>query len=268
MRGRRAGAAAIAFIAALTLTGCGGNEHELDPGTGQIAFLALPGRPDTPWAVPECRQALSSAIDRVAVADAFAATSIAGAQPATTLSPPTIASFETGYQPFPVGDGTGDVAVARTGLDACGAGPHPHLRLTWPRTEAGAGMAAAIIGSLARVNVAVIGLPVDATDYVSFVQSPSRLEAAGVDAALVQHTPLRPGVSGFWAPLVSGDLAGREPTTNTAGIDLPTVDALLVAPEIDGDQTQQADVGRMLDRLVLETGQLIPLAFEGRGYPD
>ena len=268
MRTRRAVVATFALIAGLTLAACGGEDYELDPGTGQIAFLALPGRPDTPWAVPECRQALSSAIDRVAVAEAFAATSIAGAQPATTLSPPTIASFQTGYQPFPVGDGTGDVAVARAGLDACGAGPRPQLRLTWPRTEAGAGMAAAVIASLARANVSVIGLPVDAMDYVSFTQSPSRMQAAGVDAALVQHTPLRPGVVGFWTPLVSGDLAGREPTTNTAGIDLPTVDALLVAPEIDGDEVQQADVGRMLDRLVLETGQLIPLAFEGRGYPD
>ena len=265
---RRAGVAAVVLLAGLTLAACGGDGYELDPGTGQVAFLALPGRPDTPWAVPECRQALSSAIDRVAVADAFAATSIAGAQPATTLSPPTIPSFETGYQPFPVGDGTGDVAAARAGLDACGAGPRPQLRLTWPRTEAGAGMAAAVIASVARADVVVVGLPVDAPDYVTFVQSPARMEAAGIDAALVQHTPLRPGVAGFWTPLVSGDLAGREPTTNTAGVNLPTVDALLVSPEIDGDEVQQADVGRMLDRLVLETGQLIPLAFEGRGYPD
>jgi peptide/nickel transport system substrate-binding protein len=96
--------------------------HADNPGTGQVTMLAI--LPSTgALSVDTCRQAVYSAVNRTALRQVLGASAgepNIGAAQATTLSAPTIASFDANYQPFSPGDGTGDVTAAQAALTACG----------------------------------------------------------------------------------------------------------------------------------------------------
>lgn len=202
------------------------------PGTGAVVFLQVTG---AGWST-RCRQGLFSALDRTAVVQALGGPSTA--RIATTMSAPTIASYEPSYRPFGIGDGSGDLAAARTALAGC------PTSLSLGHDGALAGVADAIGVALARAGVSVT--PVSAG-------TPAPVPAdAPLDAVLRSWTAPVPGVWGFWAPLAQG-------------LDMRAVDTLLASPEIGStDPDVQADVGRVIDRLVLDDARLIPLAFRVR----
>lgn len=197
------------------------------PGTGAVVSLTV----DADWGAAasgrqRCRQGLFSALDRRAIVDALGG--VALARMATTMSAPTIASYEPSYRPFPVGDGSGDLAAASAALDGCGTS----LRLAAPADLAE--VAQAVRLGLARAGVDVTLLSAD---------DPS------AQAVLVRRFADVPGVWGYWQPLADA-------------IGLPAVDTLLASPEIAStDPDVQADLGRLIDRLVLEDARLIPLAW-------
>lgn len=77
------------------------------------------------------------------------------------------------------------------------------------------------------------------------------------DAVLMEWSSVVPSIHAFWQPLVGDD------ARNIAGVDLPLVDALMNSPEMgSADLAIQADVGRMIDRLVLDGAFYIPLTYE------
>ena len=97
-----------------------------NPGTGNTAMLAVPANSSAALRNVECRRAVFSAIDRLAVTKVLAGgvepTELA-VGPATSLSPPTIPSFDWSYQPFAVGDGSGDLAPSKQKRQLPGVGP-------------------------------------------------------------------------------------------------------------------------------------------------
>lgn len=235
-----------------------------NPGTGRTAMLAVPATSSIALADVECRRAVFSAVDRLAVVAALAA-GVApvglAAEPATSLSPPTIPSFDWSYQPFAVGDGSGDLDAARASLERCGHATGFTASLAFADTSTNAAIAASLVTALARVGIAVDGIPMAPVDFAVLTASPAAMRAARIDLALLVQTPLVSGTWGFWNPLVSGDLVGPGPTTNVAQVRIPTVDILLRSPEITStDPGIQENVGRMIDRLVLDGGSYIPLA--------
>ncbi len=86
---------------------------------------------------------------------------------------------------------------------------------------------------------------------VSLYRAGVTVEPAGAgraDLTLRTYRPDRPGIVGFWQPLAQA-------------AKLAAVDLLLASPEASSDDVgMQGDLGRMIDRLVLESGHFIPLA--------
>jgi len=238
--------------------------HADNPGTGQVTMLAIP--PSTgALATDTCRQALYSAVDRTALRQVLGASAgepNIGAAQATTLSAPTIASFDANYQPFSPGDGSGDVTAAKAALDTCG---HPQgfsMTLGFPDSVTGLAAFAVIKESMARVGITVVGKPIDALDYSATVQSPKAVAALALDAVYLNYSATVPGVAGYWRPLAGSIAPGTPYRENIARLDMPTVNALLSSKEIaSADPVVQADVGRIIDRLVLDSAAYIPLAF-------
>lgn len=214
------------------------------PGTGAVVHLAVPGHPGTVWESADCRRALFSAVDRTAVVEALGGS--AAARTATTMSAPTIASYEPSYEPFPIGaDAQGDQDSARALLADCGSSPT--LRLSYEQSSSA-------VADAVRTSLAQVGVQVSARERAPGSASSN---GAQIDAFLVVSSPVLPGVRGYWAPLVtSGSPA------NLGAVALPSVDALLAAEQLGSpDPDAQAEIGRLIDRLVLDTARYIPLAF-------
>jgi peptide/nickel transport system substrate-binding protein len=206
-----------------------------------------------------------SAVNRTAlrqVLGAFAGEAEIGAAQATTLSAPTIASFDANYQPFSPGDGSGDVSAARTALEACGRPQGFTMSLGFPDSSTGLSAFAVIKESLARVGITVLGTPINALEYSSTVYSADAVADLGLDAVYLNYSATVPGVAGYWRPLAGSIAPGKPYRQNIAQLNLPTVNTLLASPDISSpDPKVQADVGRIIDRLVLDSGAYIPLAF-------
>lgn len=238
--------------------------HADNPGTGQVTMLAIPPK-DGALAQEACRQAVYSAVDRTAlrqVLGSFAGEAEIGAAQATTLSAPTIASFDANYQPFSPGDGSGDVSAARTALEACGRPQGFTMSLGFPDSSTGLSAFAVIKESLARVGITVLGTPINALEYSTTIYSADAVADLGLDAVYLNYSATVPGVAGYWRPLAGSIEPGKPYRQNIAQLNLPTVNTLLASPDISSpDPKVQADVGRIIDRLVLDSGAYIPLAF-------
>ena len=237
-----------------------------NPGTSRTLMLAVPGYGHRPWQSVECRQGVFAGVDRRAVVEAIGGgirpPSFVGF-PATTLSPPTIASFDWSFEPFAVGpDRTGDVAAATALLDSCAPEQERIATLAVRDSAASSRVAAALTASMARVGVEVRVVAVPWSDWRAFSTSPAALERAGIDWVLLDQAAAIPGVWGFWYRLVSGDLVGVEPSTNVAQVRIPAVDVLLDSDLIASDDVLMLDsVGRTIDRLTLDSARYLPLAY-------
>jgi peptide/nickel transport system substrate-binding protein len=235
-----------------------------NPGTGRTAMLAVPANASAPLREVDCRRAVYSAVDRLGIVNALAGgvTPVElAAKPATSLSPATIPSFDSSYQPFSIGDGTGDIGAARSSLVRCGYASGFPVRFAFARTSTNDVIAASISRALSRVGIRVEMVPLAPVDYAVLTASPAAMKAARIDLALLVQSPRVSGTWGFWNPLVSGALVGPGPSTNVAQVRIPSVDILLRSPEITSTSPGiQENVGRMIDRLVLDTGSYIPLA--------
>ncbi len=238
--------------------------HADNPGTGQVTMLAF--TPTTgALATDTCRQAVYSAVDRTALRQVLGAPAgepNIGAAAATTLSAPTIASFDANYQPYSVGDGSGDVTAAKTALESCGKAQGFSMTLGFPDSTTGLAAFTVIKESLARVGITVVGKAINALDYSATVQSQKAVSELGLDAVYLNYSATLPGVAGYWRPLAGSIAPGKPYRQNIAQLNIPTVNALLSSKEIaSSDPIVQADVGRIIDRLVLDSAAYIPLAF-------
>jgi peptide/nickel transport system substrate-binding protein len=235
-----------------------------NPGDGRIAMLALPAHASAALQEVDCRRAVYSAVDRLDVVAALGGdvTPVGlAAKPATSLSPPTIPSYDASYQPFAVGDGSGDLDAARASLERCGHAAGFSLRFAFADTAANAKIAASLGPALARVGIEMEGFAFDPADYEVLIVSPAAMKAARIDMALLVQSPSVSGTWGFWNPLVNGSLVGPGRSTNVAQVRIPSVDILLRSPEITSPHPGiQESVGRMIDRFVLDDCSYIPLA--------
>jgi len=238
--------------------------HADNPGTGQVTMLAIPPSSGA-LATDTCRQAVYSAVNRTALRQVLGASAgepNIGAAQATTLSAPTIASFDANYQPFSPGDGSGDIAAAKAALESCGQAQGFLMTLGFPDSATGLAAFVVIRDSLARAGITVIGKPIGALDYSATVQSRASVAALKLDVIYLNYSGTVPGVAGYWRPLAGNIAPGKPYRENIARLNIPTVNALLGSKEIaSSDPVVQADVGRIIDRLVLDSCSYIPLAF-------
>ena len=238
-----------------------------NPGTGRVTMLAVPGYGHDAWQVADCRRAVFSALDRTAIVDVLAqgiVYPLFAAAPATSLSAPTIASHDKSFEPFDVGPKrAGDLGAASKLVDACGPEGERPAVLAVQDTATAQRIADVVVASVARIGVDVEVRRIPLAEWVATTTSPDRLRSLGVDWVLMQRIAAIPGVWGYWYPLVSGDLVGREPSTNVAQVRIPGVDVLLDSHEIASKDPLMLDsVGRTIDRLTLDSARYIPLAVD------
>ncbi len=234
--------------------------HMDDPANGQVTLLAIMSHRGA-LASADCSHAMYSAVNRTAVAAAVgesAGQAQAGATVSTIVTAATTVGYDGGYQPYDWGNGLGDPVAARSSLASCG---HPGgfaAALGYAATPVATQAAQAVIASLARVHIKLAAVPLAPAVYARRLAGPPA--ARGFDIALVSYTAPVSGVLGFWQPLSGTNVLGKPLPTNLAGLTQPTIAALLTSPEVASNNWQiQADVGRMIDRLVLSSGGYIPL---------
>lgn len=215
-----------------------------DPGTGAVVMLKVSRSTAGPLATPACRRAVFTALDRIGISaalsqsstDATTAVPVLAYAPAFSLSAPTIASFDPSYVHWPVGGGHGDPDAAAADVHACGRPDGFTIRLAVHLDVSGAARSGAIQqlqSSLGRIGIEVV--PVTGSDQADLV-----LLAFQADV---------PGVWGYWHPLA-------------AEVDVSSVNLLLGSTKVASDDPRmQAELGRMVDRLILETGMFIPVAY-------
>lgn len=96
----------LLLLPALLLTGCSDSGYVPKPGAARsVRMLVIPPQ-DGPLGNKNCRHAVFSAIDRVAL----------GGSPAYTITTPSRDWFDGNYQPF----ANNDIEAARTELAKCG----------------------------------------------------------------------------------------------------------------------------------------------------
>ena len=136
------------------------------------------------------------------------------------------------------------------------------MTLGFPDSATGLAAFAVIKESLARAGIIVLGKPITAVEYGATVQSAVTVAELGLDAVYLNYSATVPGVAGYWRPLAGSIAPGKPYRQNIAQLNMPTVNSLLASAEISSsDPKIQADVGRIIDRLVLDAGAYIPLAF-------
>lgn len=216
------------------------------PAVGNVTMLALRSTV-APLDNVSCRRAIYSAMDRQALVDASGGPF--RRQLANVVTPSNYPSYASGYEPYPNGEGKGDLDAARAQLAECGQSEGFAMTVSFP-IDKGAEFIA-IREALDRVGISVLGLPMDPNT------APADETESTADAVLMEWSSVVPSIHAFWQPLVGDD------ARNIAGVNQPLVDALMSSPEMgSADLAIQADVGRMIDRLVLDGAFYIPLTYE------
>lgn len=216
------------------------------PAVGNVTMLALRSTV-SPLDNVSCRRAIYSAMNRQALVEASGGPF--RGQRAYVVTPSNYPSYASGYEPYPNGEGQGDLDAARDQLATCGQSAGFTLTVSFP-SDRGAEFLA-VREALDRVGIAVLGFPTEPN-----VASMDEMSSTA-DAVLMEWSSVVPSIHAFWQPLVGDD------ARNIAGVDLPLVDALMNSPEMgSADLAIQADVGRMIDRLVLDGAFYIPLTYE------
>lgn len=227
-----------------------------NPATGEVTMLAMQ-EDVAPLENVACRRAVFSAVDRNAIVSVTGGT--LRRLPAITVSPPNYPSYAGGYEPYPIGEGDGDVNAARTQLATCQQPNGFTMRIAYPSSSAE--IFNAIRLSLARASITAIGVPIDDALFTGFATTPSELDAAGVGAVLMSYTSKMPSVAAFLGPLVAP--VTETQNTNIARIELRSVDVLVDSAELGSrDLAIQGDVGRAIDRLLLDSVAYVPLTYE------
>lgn len=249
-------AAVAVTVPALLLAGCWSGPTLTWTVPVPVLVLALPqGPPGHPLQDAACRRAVFAAVDRVAVA-ASLDPSTSTWQPAFSLSPPGLDSYDADYRQFPDGQGRGEVASAREDLAACG---HPDgftMTLGFGSGVAGLGSPAEVDGLLTALTASLARVGIDGV----VVEHPTKNEsnppdASQPDAVLVVLQAQAPGVNAFFDPLVHQGIAGD---LGVAALDPLLAQGSVTDPGIDPGIERER--GRMIDRLILSTLRYLPLA--------
>ena len=227
-----------------------------NPATGEVTMLAMQSA-QTPVNDVACRRAVFSAVNRNEIVSTTGGSLVR--MPAITVSPPNYPSYSGGYEPYPIGEGDGDIAAAKVQLAKCGNPDGFELAIAYPTSMSAVFNSLRL--SLRRAGITVIGIPfADASFSSDVLGSPGAIDAAGAGAVLFSYKSPIPSVHSFLAPLVSP--VTEMQNTNIAQLELRNIDLLVNSAELgSNDLAIQADVGRAIDRLILDTASYIPLTY-------
>lgn len=227
-----------------------------NPATGEVTMLAMRGSV-APLENVACRRAVFSAVDRNSIVDITGGT--LRRMPAITVSPPNYPSHAGGYEPYPIGDGDGDIAAARAQLATCGTPLGFTIRIAYPASASETFNAIRL--AVQRAGITAVGVPIDDPGFSAFISTPEQVAAAGVGAVLLSYASTLPSVEAFLAPLVAPVVAVGN--TNVAELQLRSIDVLVDSTELGSrDLAIQGDVGRAIDRLILDSVAYVPLTYE------
>ncbi len=226
-----------------------------NPATGETLMLAMQ-ESAPPLENVACRRAVFSAVDRNAIINVTGGT--AHQMPAITVSPPNYPSYAGGYEPYPIGKGDGDIAAAQAQLTTCGQGTGFTLKIAYAQRSSE--VFNVLRTALQRVRITAIGVPIADAGFDAFASTPSQVEAAGVGALLFSYASTVPSVEAYLSPLVAP--VTPIANTNLAKLELRSIDVLVNSAEMGSrDLAIQGDVGRAVDRLILDAVAYIPLTY-------
>ena len=228
-----------------------------NPATGEVTMLAMQ-ETVAPLDNVACRRAVFSAIDRTAIVDATGGP--LRRMPAITVSPPNYPSYAGGYEPYPIADGAGDIEAAKAQLVKCNEPDGFTMKVAYPTSASD--IFNSIRLALQRIGIIVLGVPIDDGEFATrFMSTPELIERTGVGAVLFSYESQLPSVEAFLAPLVAPVLPAAN--TNIAQVELRSIDVLVNSTEMGSrDLAIQGDVGKAIDRLILDSVAYIPLTYE------
>jgi peptide/nickel transport system substrate-binding protein len=174
-----------------------------------------------------CRRAIHYAWDKQAEIQVYGGPT--AGELAGGMTPPGIPGYKQGYNAYPSGgDGHGDVAKAKSELQACGkpngfstkfaySTPNPKAANTFKLERT----------ALARVGIKVTPITSDASTYLTFVGAPSTLKNQGIGIIATGWGADFPTIVGFFNAISNGNAILPQGNSNYANLNDPTVNGLL-----------------------------------------
>jgi peptide/nickel transport system substrate-binding protein len=231
----------------------GDEEHPVrdrvdDMTTGALRLLALP-TDVAPMNNADCRAAVASAVDRVAVQR-----QLGGAVNAVRRSQLWPRGLDGGPEDPDPGR---DLSAARASLQACGQPDGFSSVLAVADTPTSVEVADRIAAQLAEVGIQVEVRPLSATSfYATDVGDPDNVVANGFGLVLATWTADLPTPASFLTPLVDGRSIRDVGNTNYARLNDPAVNALVDTARASADPAAWREVAAA----VQATSVYVPLA--------
>lgn len=229
-------------------------ERADDPATGAIRMLALPATVP-PFDNPQCRVAVSLAVDREAVAAALGGE--LHAQPTGQLWPSVIGGGSPAEAP------SASTSAAEEALAACGQSDGLTVNLAAPNTPAGLQVAEAVAAAMAKIGITakITGLD-PATYYTEGIGKPDTVTGSAYGLVSVQWNGDYPAPSSFLPMLADSRLVQPSGNANYAVLRSPDIDALIDAAMAAPDPAESTVRWKAVEQAVTESAGYVPLVEE------
>jgi peptide/nickel transport system substrate-binding protein len=227
-----------------------------DPTSADTDYLAVM---QTVIPNANCRKAIFYASDKAAMLAADGGPT-AGVI-ADSMTPPGISGYDASLNPYPVGpDNSGDDAMAKTALAACGQPNGFSTKFAYPTPSSSAPKVfAAEKDALAKVGIKITAVTQDQSSYYStFVGSPKNVINQGIGIALAGWGADFPTGVGFYNAIANGASIVDPGNSNYPSLNDPVVNKIL--NEAPSGRATGAD-WTTLNKQVMTDAVYLPFAF-------
>ena len=225
--------------------------------TGAVNFLAI-----VPTATPlerkPCREAIMYALDKADLAALRGGADVV--RIIGSMSSPALPG--SAGDPYPSGDGTGDLDAARRKLVSCGYPDGFEVRMGYASIGVGQATYESVQRSLARV-----GIVVDPVKYDTFpeyfnggVGSPSTVRDKQIGLIAASWSPEGASPLSYWAPIADSRRIKLRSNLNYPELADDQVNHLLDA--IEGGNPDVGRISRAIDGIVMGTASYLPYGAE------
>jgi peptide/nickel transport system substrate-binding protein len=222
-----------------------------DVTTGTVRLLAMP-TDVAPMDQPDCRAAVSAAIDRRGVQQALGGAG--NAVRTSRLWPRALPGGPEKTDPRP------DVAAAKAALEACGRPDGFATTMAVADLSSNVLVAREIAGQLAEVGIDVEVSAIDAeTFYAEEITRPARVRNQGYGLILASWTADFPTPASFLSPLVDSRSFQDRGNTNYARLESKQVDATIDTARKTADPAAAQQVWRTVAEVSRGTDAYVPL---------
>ena len=230
-----------------------------DPFSGYTRYFAV-----YPSTIPNihCRLAIFYAMNKADVLKARGGTY--GGEVANTMAAPAVPGYDPNANPYPVGsDNTGDLAKAKSELQACGKPDGFSIKEAYQNVGRGPAVFTASQQALGRVGIKLSPAPHEQAGYYSsYIGQPATVKANNIGIAQAGWASDYPTGGGFWNSIAASNAppAGG----NYTQINDPTIDGLL--KQAASSTGAHADLFKQIDAQVMKLAVDLPFMHDKTLY--